>query len=61
MNNDNPILNNPYEEPRYHYNVDINGNLDYGSILEGRRPYMGNIYRLRSIMYHGNLSVLCEF
>ncbi len=43
MNNDNPILNNPYEEPRYHYNVDINGNLDYGSILEGRRPYMGNI------------------
>lgn len=43
MSNDNPILNNPYEEPRYHYNVDINGNLDYGSILEGRRPYMGNI------------------
>ena len=38
MSNDNPILNNPYEEPRFHYNVDINGNLDYGSILEGRRP-----------------------
>jgi len=43
MSNDNPILNNPYDEPRYHYNVDINGNLDYGSILDGRRPYMGNI------------------
>lgn len=43
MSNDNPILNNPYEEPRFHHNVDINGNLDYGSILEGRRPYMGNI------------------
>lgn len=43
MNNDNPILNNPYEEPEYHYNVDIDGNLDYSSILEGRRPYIGNI------------------
>ncbi|WP_298073061.1 BPTD_3080 family restriction endonuclease [uncultured Bacteroides sp.] len=43
MNNDNPILNNPYEEPKYHYNVDINGNLDYSQRLEGRRPYIGNI------------------
>lgn len=43
MNNDNPILNNPYEEPRYHYNADIDGNLDYSQRLEGRRPYIGNI------------------
>ena len=42
MSNDNPILNNPYEEPRFHYNVDINGNLDYGTMLD-RRPYVGNI------------------
>lgn len=43
MSNDNPILNNPYEEPKYHYNVDMDGNLDYSKILEGRRPYIGNI------------------
>lgn len=43
MSSDNPILNNPYEEPKYHYNVDMDGNLDYSKILEGRRPYIGNI------------------
>lgn len=36
MTYDNPILNNPYEEPEYHYNVDMDGNLDYSKILEGR-------------------------
>ncbi|MCM1111323.1 MAG: DEAD/DEAH box helicase family protein [Clostridium sp.] len=43
--NDNisPILNNPYEEPKLHYDADLNGNLDYSKILEGRRPYSGNI------------------
>lgn len=40
---DNPILNNPYLEPQLHYNVDADGNLDYNSVLEGRRPYMANI------------------
>lgn len=38
-----PILNNPYEEPRYHYDADLNGNLDYSKILEGRRPYYSHI------------------
>lgn len=57
MNNDNPILNNPYEEPRYHYNADIDGNLDYSQRLEGRRPYIGNI-QIPPIVYHGNLSVM---
>ena len=38
-----PILNNPYEEPRYHYDADLNGNLDYNKILEGRRPYYSHI------------------
>ena len=52
MSNDNPILNNPYEMPRFHYNVDINGNLDYGSILEGRRPYMGNIQITQNNIYN---------
>ncbi len=41
--NENPILNNPYREPEYHYNVDADGNLDYNSILQGRRPYIGRI------------------
>lgn len=38
-----PILNNPYEEPRFHYDTFSNGNLDYGKILEGRRPYTSNL------------------
>ena len=38
-NNDNPILNNPYEEPKYYYDSDMNGNIDYETVLNGRRPY----------------------
>ncbi len=38
-----PILNNPYEEPKFHYDADLNGNLDYTKILEGRRPYYSHI------------------
>ena len=38
-NNDNPVLNNPYEEPRYYYDTDIEGNIDYNTIVEGRRPF----------------------
>lgn len=43
--NDNisPILNNPYEEPKHHYDADLNGNLDYSKILDGRRPYYSHI------------------
>lgn len=33
-----PILNNPYEEPLLHYGS-IDGNLDYNTVLEGRRPF----------------------
>ena len=36
---DNPVLNNPYIEPKYYYNTDLNGNIDYTTIIEGRRPY----------------------
>ena len=37
---DNPVLNNPYEEPRFYYKTDpINGYLDYTTIIEGRRPF----------------------
>ena len=39
MISDNPILNNPYEEPKLHYNTDSEGSLDYSSICKGRRIY----------------------
>lgn len=42
-NNISPILNNPYEEPRWHYDVTLEGNLDYSKILEGRRPYSAHL------------------
>lgn len=38
-NNDNPVLNNPYEEPRYYYDTDMNGNIDYQTVMNGRRPF----------------------
>lgn len=37
--NNNPILNNPYEEPKLHYDTDLEGNIDYTKILQGRRDY----------------------
>lgn len=43
MENKSPILNNPYEEPKWHYDATIEGNLDYSKILEGRRPYSANL------------------
>ena len=38
-NNDNPVLNNPYKEPKYYYDTDMNGNIDYSKVINGRRPY----------------------
>ena len=38
-NNDNPVLNNPYEEPQYYYDTDMNGNIDYATVINGRRPF----------------------
>ncbi|MCC8176260.1 MAG: DEAD/DEAH box helicase family protein [Bacteroidales bacterium] len=43
MGEKSPILNNPYEEPRWHYGATMDGNLDYSQILEGRRPYSPNL------------------
>lgn len=43
MENKSPILNNPYEEPKWHYDATIEGNLDYSKILEGRRPYSAGL------------------
>lgn len=39
----NPILNNPYEEPKYYYGSDAEGNVDYEAICEGRRPFAQEI------------------
>ena len=37
---DNPVLNNPYEEPKYYYKTDpLSGYLDYTTIIDGRRPF----------------------
>lgn len=41
--NKSPILNNPYEEPKFYYDTDSNGNLDYENKLPGRRPYMTDV------------------
>jgi len=43
MNSNNPILNNPYEEPRYHYATSETGELDYDRIIEGRRIFTPDI------------------
>ncbi len=40
MTSDNPILNNPYEEPTQHYATAPDGSLNYADVRPGRRPYM---------------------
>ena len=37
--NDNPVLNNPYEEPKFYYDTDAEVNIDYNTVMNGRRPY----------------------
>ena len=39
VSSDNPVLNNPYEEPKYYYDTDLNGNIDYSTVINGRRPF----------------------
>ena len=40
---DNPILNNPYQEPARHYATDLLGNLDYDTIEAGRRLFVPEV------------------
>lgn len=35
----NPILNSPYHEPRWHYATDLNGHLNYEDVRPGRRIF----------------------
>ncbi len=39
MPDENPILNNPYEEPSRHYATNPEGELDYSRPVKGRRPF----------------------
>ena len=39
---DNPILNNPYQEPTLYYDTDSDGSLDYNQIRQGRRIFKEN-------------------
>ena len=43
MNDISPILNNPYLEPKLHYSADMDGNLDYSKIIQGRRKYTNSV------------------
>ncbi len=40
MDDANPILNNPYEEPLRHYSTNMDGELDYSVIKKGRRMFI---------------------
>ena len=40
---DNPILNSPYSEPVRHYATDIQGNLNYKDIRDGRRVFTPDV------------------
>ena len=39
----NPILNNPYEEPAWHYATNLQGELDYARPVKGRRIFTPEI------------------
>jgi len=39
MPEENPILNNPYEEPERHYATNLQGELDYEKPVKGRRVF----------------------
>ncbi|MGN6400125.1 MAG: BPTD_3080 family restriction endonuclease, partial [Flavisolibacter sp.] len=40
---DNPILNNPYDEPKFHYATDAEGSLNYEDVRNGRRIFTADI------------------
>src|SRR5437667_5957610 len=41
MTEGNPILNNPYREPEWHYATNFEGELDYEDPVKGRRMFTG--------------------
>ena len=45
MPSNNPILNNPFEEPRFHYATNLKGELDYERVVSGRRPFSPEVLK----------------
>jgi type III restriction enzyme len=45
-NNNSPILNTPFEEPKQHYASSPDGSLNYQDIREGRRPFSPNVQEI---------------
>src|SRR5258708_10008190 len=43
----NPILNNPYEEPGWHYATNLQGELDYSRPVKGSRMFTPEIQPIR--------------
>jgi len=41
MTGGNPILNNPYRAPEWHYATNLEGELDYEKPVKGRRMFTG--------------------
>jgi len=61
---DNPILNSPYSEPRWHYSTDLSGQLNYEDIRPGRRifdPALGGYSMPVGKQKQGSLLEVNEF
>lgn len=60
----NPILNSPYSEPRWHYSTDLSGQLNYEDIRPGRRifdPALGGYSMPVGKQKQGSLLEVNEF
>jgi len=60
MNSANPILNNPYVEPRRHYATSPTGELNYDDTREGRRPFTGQLQTIPVRQEQGELLTVQE-
>jgi type III restriction enzyme len=59
---DNPILNNPYKEPKWHYATDSNGDLDYADVRKGRRLFTDDVQAIPVRLGHqGSFFEINEF
>ncbi len=57
MSDENPILNNPYREPQWHYSTNLQGELDYEKVESGRRLFTGEIQTI-PVPQRGQLSLV---
>src|SRR5438094_10173971 len=53
----NPILNNPYREPEWHYATNLEGELDYEKPVKGRRMFTG-IVQTVPVRQRGQLGLM---